>query len=289
MKTKSSIRFLKHPFRVAVSPGLSLDRFVYSYILFGRTITLIDTGVSGSEKQIFETIRSMGRDPSEIATIILTHSHPDHIGAARAIWKDTGCIIAAHPAERSWIEDVELQNRERPVPGFSSLVSGPVHLDRELSDGDRIDPDGTGLLSLQVFHTPGHSRGSVCLFMPGAGALFSGDVIPVVGDLPVFDDAVASAESIGRLRRLSGIRVLYSAWDEPRTGSDAYRQMDHGLMYLQEVHKAVLANADTASDLMDITKKAAAALRLPPHAVNPLLARTFSANLKARDRKSLID
>ena len=51
----------------------------------GDTIILIDTGVAGCENQIFEDIRSTGRDPSEIALVILTHSHPDHIGAARAI------------------------------------------------------------------------------------------------------------------------------------------------------------------------------------------------------------
>jgi glyoxylase-like metal-dependent hydrolase (beta-lactamase superfamily II) len=50
---------------------------------------------------IFDYIRSTGRDPSEIVLIILTHSHPDHIGAARAIKQLTGCSIAAHPAERA--------------------------------------------------------------------------------------------------------------------------------------------------------------------------------------------
>ena len=103
------------------APGLILDRFVYSYLVYGETITLIDTGVAGCETHIFDTIRSAGRDPSEIALVILTHSHPDHIGAARAIREATGCSIAAHPAERAWIDDVELQNRERPVRGLHSL------------------------------------------------------------------------------------------------------------------------------------------------------------------------
>jgi hydroxyacylglutathione hydrolase len=62
----------------------------------------------------------------------------------------------AHLAEREWIEDVNLQNRERPVPGFFTLVGGSVQLDHELADGDIIDPDGTEEYELQVFHTPGH-------------------------------------------------------------------------------------------------------------------------------------
>jgi hydroxyacylglutathione hydrolase len=96
-----SVLPVRHTFRVPVSANISLDRFVYSYILCHKSIILIDTGVSGCEEKIFGIIKSIGRDPSEITTIVLTHSHPDHIGAARTIRERTGCCIAAHPAERS--------------------------------------------------------------------------------------------------------------------------------------------------------------------------------------------
>ncbi len=245
--------------------------------------------MAGCEAQIFGYIRSTGRDPAEIALIVLTHSHPDHIGAARAIQQETGCSIAAHPAERAWIENVELQNRERPVPGFSTLVGGSVQLDHELVDGDSIEPDDTRAGEMQVFHTPGHSAGSISLFMHSEGALFSGDVIPVAGDLPVYDDALASVRSVRRLRGLSGIRVLLSAWDEPRRSERAYRQMDQALVYLQTIHEAVLASAGEESpDPMELTRKTAAVIGLQPQAVNPLLARTFAANLRVQDRKNLL-
>ena len=272
-----------------VAPGIALDRFVYSYLVYGETITLIDTGVAGCERQIFDYIRSTGRDPSEIALIVLTHSHPDHIGAARAIRQATGCSIAAHPAERAWIEDVELQNRERPVPGFATLVGGPVQVDFELVDGDSIEPDETRAGEMQVFHTPGHSAGSISLFMHSEGALFSGDAVPVAGDLPVYDDALASVQSVKRLRGLAGIRVLLPAWDEPEKGDAAYRQMDRALQYLRKIHEAVLACAgDGSPDPMELTRSVAGHLGLPPQAVNPLLARTFAANLRARDHRDLL-
>ena len=200
MQVTPAIHALRHPFQVPVAPGIALDRFVYSYLIAGETITLIDTGVAGCETRIFEYIQSIGRDPSEISLIILTHSHPDHIGAARAIREATGCSVAAHPAERAWIEDVERQNRERPVPGFAGLVGGPVPLDFELDGGVTIDIDGTGEYEIEVMHTPGHSAGSISLFLPGNGALFSGDVVPVAGDLPVYDDVVGSVRSIRLLR-----------------------------------------------------------------------------------------
>lgn len=289
MEIFPSIHALKHTFRIPVRPGISLDRYVYSYLLCGETITLIDSGVAGCEAYIFDYLRSVGRDPSDIALLLLTHSHPDHIGAARAIQQVTQCSIISHSAERAWIEDVTLQNRERPVPGFSLLVGGSVHIDHALSDGDCIELDENRGWEVQVIHTPGHSPGSISLFMHGEGVLFSGDAILVSGDLPVYDDPLLSVQSIQRLRGLAGIQVLLSAWDEPRRGEEAYRQMDRAVAYLQRIHEAVLASTVPDSpDPAELTRRAAAALGLPPQAANPLLARTFAAHLKVKDKKGLL-
>lgn len=289
MEIVPSIHAIRHTFRIQVAPGIALNRFVYSYLACGETITLIDTGVAGCETSIFDYIRSIGRDPSDIVLIVLTHSHPDHIGAAHAIRQATRCSIAAHPAEQAWIEDVELQNRERPVPGFKDLVGGSVRIDHVISDRDCIIPDETGAGEMQVIHTPGHSPGSLSFFLHGDGVLFSGDAIPVMGDLPVYDDALALVQSVQRLRNLIGIKVLLSAWDEPRRAKEAYRQMDRAVEYLQAIHEAVLVCAlESTPDMMELTRNVAAALGLPTQAVNPLLARSFGANLKVKERKSLL-
>ncbi len=288
MQIVPSIHALKHTFSIPVAPGITLDRFVYSYLVYGETITLIDTGVAGCEARIFDYIRSTDRRPSEIGLIILTHSHPDHIGSARAIKVATGCSIAAHPAERAWIENVGLQSCERPVPGFADLVGGSVPLDLELSDGDTIEPGGSRAGKMQVIHTPGHSPGSISLFCESNGALYSGDAVPVPGALPVYEDALASVQSVWRLRRLSGIRILLSAWEGPLADLESYSRMDSAIVYLQRIHDAVLASANEGSpDPMEFTRKTAAALGLPPQAVSPVLQRTFEANLRVRDRKSL--
>jgi len=289
MQISPTIHAIRHSFKIPVTPNISIDRFVYSYLIYGETITLIDTGVAGGEVKIFETIRSSGRSPSEIALIVLTHAHPDHIGSACAIQQKTGCSIAAHPAERAWIEDVDLQNRERPVPGFATLVGGSVNIDHELNEGDSIEPDETREGEMQVFSTPGHSAGSISLFMHNEGALFSGDAIPIPGEMPVYDDALFSVRSVNKLKTIRGIRVLLSSWDEPRKDGYAYHQMDLALKYLQHIHEVVLDSAGMGNpDLMELAIKSAAVLGLPPQAVNPLIARTFAANLRVRDRKNLL-
>jgi glyoxylase-like metal-dependent hydrolase (beta-lactamase superfamily II) len=124
---------------------------------------------------------------------------------------------------------------------------------------------------MQVFHTPGHSAGSLSLFLHNEGVLFSGDVIPVPGDLPVYDDALLSVRSVTKLKAIRGIRVLLSSWDEPRKEDNAYQQMDLALNYLQQVHEAVVASAgDGIPDLMELTVKTVALLGL--HKVqHPLL------------------
>ncbi|OPY42163.1 MAG: Hydroxyacylglutathione hydrolase [Methanoregulaceae archaeon PtaU1.Bin222] len=253
LQISSAIHAIRHPFKVPVAPGVALDRFVYSFVIACDTITLVDTGVAGCEETIFDYIRSIGRDPSEISLILLTHSHPDHIGAAKATRDATGCTVMAHSAERRWIEDTDLQNRERPVPGFSTLVGGPIPLDHEVADGDTIDPD-----------------------------------VPVAGDLPVYDDARKSVRSLQRLKRTRNIRILLSAWDEPRSGKAVYDRMDQAAAYLEMIHKAVIQASETGtSDKMEFTKRTAALIGLPPQAVNPLLSRTFAATMKVRDLKDL--
>jgi hydroxyacylglutathione hydrolase len=289
MQISPAVHALRHPFKIPVVPGIAIDRFVYSYLLVGETITLIDTGVAGCENIIFDYIRSIGRDPREISLIILTHSHPDHIGAARSVQQATGCSVMAHPAERVWIEDVNLQNRERPVPGFLTLVGGSVQLDHELANGDVIDADGTAEYEVQVFHTPGHSAGSLSLLLQREGACFCGDAVPGEGDLPVYDDAQESVQSVKKLKAIHGIHVLLSSWDDPRWGEAAYTQMDLALAYLQKIHRSIITvSADGTEGPTEITKRAAALLGLPPQVVTPLLAHTFAANIRVRDHRDLL-
>ena len=169
-------------------------------------------------------------------------------------------------------------------------MGGPVHVDHDLVDGDIIEADGTGAGEILVLHTPGHSNGSISLLLQSERALFSGDAIPVAGDLPVYDDTALSVKSVKRLRGIAGIQILLSSWDDPRMGDAAYQRIDKGLEYLRIIHEVVLTlHNEGITDLAELAKKTAAALGLPPQAVTPLLARTLAANLQIRDHKNLLE
>lgn len=288
MQVTKHIHAIKISFQIPIAPGKTVDRFVYAYLICGKKICLVDTGVASSKQAIFDYIIETGRKIDDISMIILTHSHPDHIGAARAIQKETGCSVAAHAGEKSWIEDVELQSRERPVPNFHSLVDGSVRIDRILEDGEILDL-GEGL-SLEVFHTPGHSTGSISLLLREDKALCTGDAIPLAGDLPIYDDVSASVNSVKKLKLIDGIDLLLASWDDPQRGEQVYQRMDEALRYLQRVHEAVASVAGDGSSLepAEFCRHVLEELGLPAMAANPLVSRSFAANLKIIDRPDLL-
>jgi glyoxylase-like metal-dependent hydrolase (beta-lactamase superfamily II) len=288
MQIDRHVHAIKIPFRILTPQGF-IDRFVYVYLIYGtHGVCLIDTGVASAEHAIFNYLRSTDRKVSDISLIIQTHAHPDHIGASRTIKGETACSVAAHPAERAWIENVQLQARERPVPDFDTLVVGSLAVNRLLGDGEVFDL-GCGL-KLNVLHTPGHSQGSLSIVLLGYKVLFSGDAIPVPGELPIYEDVLASVASIKKLKAVKDIRFLLPSWDEPRQGAAAYERMDAGLEYLQRVHDAVrwCSRQSRDADPQKLSECVLQDLGLPPGFANPLVARTIAAHLRVRDQKVII-
>jgi hydroxyacylglutathione hydrolase len=279
MQITDHIHALKIPFQITDPSGQKISRFVYAYLIYGQKIWLIDSGVAGSEKIILDYLKATGKSPSEISRLILTHAHPDHIGAAAALKRICGCTVAAHAAEIACIEDVDLQAKERPVPGFFSLVGGSVQVGQTLQEGDILHLQSD--LTLRVLHTPGHSPGSISLWLAEDGALFTADAVPIAGDMPIYQDIQASIRSVQRLASIPEIKFLLAAWDEPRLGGEAYRIMAEGLQYLQRIHCSVLdvAKANPGISPMQLCQRTLEQLGLPQIMANPLVAASFQASL----------
>jgi glyoxylase-like metal-dependent hydrolase (beta-lactamase superfamily II) len=288
MQVTEHIHALKIPFKLRVGPDKTVDRFVFAYLIFGDQICLIDSGVAGSEAIILEYIKQAGRDPQEISRIVFTHSHADHIGGGPALKKQTGCKLAAHVDARPWIENVDEQYAERPIGNFYDLVGGSVEIDSGLKDGDHVDL-GNGE-TLEIFHTPGHSKGAISLLFNNDKALFTGDAVPKPDTVPIYEDVATSIESIKKLKQIKGLQILMASWDDPQFGASVYPSMDAGLQWFQQIHEAVLTET-TGSDALDPKDLCARVLKrlgFPEIPLVPIVATSIGAHLKLLDKQQLI-
>ena len=286
MQATERIHAIKIPFKVPISPERSIDRFAFAYIVFGDKIHLIDSGVAGSETTIYEYIKEQGREPKEISSLILTHSHPDHIGAAKSIKEQTSCTVFAHKLERDWIEDTEQQFKERPVPGFQALVEGSIEVDNLLGGGEILELE-KGLLC-KIIHTPGHSKGSISLLFEEDKSLFTADVLIYPGDLPIYEDISVCLRSIKMLQQINSVENLFSSWEPPIQGQDKIiKRMDESMAYLERIHTAVISNSsiNKQQNILELCQKVVSELGLPPFAAMPLVAKAFASSLAAEQNQ----
>lgn len=279
MQITPNIHAINIPF-VVPTPSGPINRSVNVFLYCGEKITLIDSGVAGSEKYIYQYLEQIGRQPKNIEHLILTHSHPDHVGAAKEIQKTTGCRVSAHIAERKWIEDTNLQEKERPVPGFHTLVGGSVSIDTLLYGGESILVDQES--TLEVIHTPGHSAGSISLWCPPDKVLFTGDAVLVPGDMPIFDSYQSAVESLIALENFE-LEWLLSAWDRPSQSPEPKVIFTESMDWLKKIYLTVqkVSQIRGTGDHMEICRNVVAELGLPQFAANPLVARSLMSCLIA--------
>lgn len=268
-------------FELAVSPEKKLTRQVCAFAVQGKDLCLIDTGTAPNEMDLKRALARLGRDISEIEWVIHTHAHPDHIGCSARLAELASPTFAAHPAAARWIENPDIHYRERAVHNFHEMVGGPVKVERLLRDGEIVDLGG---ITLQIIHTPGHSKGSVSLFSPEEGTLMVGDAIPQLLGIPLYMDLELSRTSLENLLGLKGVRRLYSSLSpEPIEGDEIRSTLEKGLAYLDRMATLVSkakARMGVETALPDLTAEVLRGLGLDPPPVMPMTLQTVAAHLE---------
>ena len=121
----------------------------------------------------------------EILAVICTHGHEGHTGAAVAVAARDEAPVALHPSDKNaW--------REVHSGGDPEI---------EMDDGGKFE---VADVTLEVLHSPGHSRGSCCLYCEELDVVFSGDVVTETGPVPRDDGYPAWSKQLDAI----GAQVL---------------------------------------------------------------------------------
>ncbi|UCE54875.1 MAG: MBL fold metallo-hydrolase [Desulfobacterales bacterium] len=182
-----------------------------SYLIDGPTRVLIDPGHRAMFGHVESGLKELGLGVDDIDLIICTHAHQDHLEALQ-LFKEKRALFTLHETEWQWIDTIGKQ-----MSAAFGIDMDSIRPDFFLQQGDLSLDD----LELKVFHTPGHSPGSVSLYWPDQKALFTGDLIFKDGlgrtDLPGGDGSKLKA-SIKRLAELD-VEWLLSGHGDIISGS----------------------------------------------------------------------
>jgi glyoxylase-like metal-dependent hydrolase (beta-lactamase superfamily II) len=184
-----------------------------TYLVNGPNKVLIDPGHAHLFGVVKAQLELLGLSPRDIDLVIATHAHPDHMEALH--------FFSGAPALVAF-----------PKPEFEAIAGDPLSgglIVPEQFEPDILLQEGTlsvGETTMEVYWTPGHSPGSICIYWPSRRALFSGDVVFKQGlgrtDLPG-GSGQALKQSIRELSYLD-VELLLPGHGEPVHGRDAVRR-----------------------------------------------------------------
>jgi glyoxylase-like metal-dependent hydrolase (beta-lactamase superfamily II)/8-oxo-dGTP pyrophosphatase MutT (NUDIX family) len=174
-----------------------------AYLIGEREMMLVDPGGDDPAdlEALFGLIDTLGAEGRTLKLVVATHHHPDHIAGIGAVRERYGVPVAAHPE-----------------------TAKHMKVDFSVEDGQWLPLiPGLGDWNIQALHTPGHTRGHLCLLHRRTGSLFTGDLIPggrgtVIIDPPEGDMA-AYLSSLERLLELN-VRVLFPGHGSPQGGAE---------------------------------------------------------------------
>jgi glyoxylase-like metal-dependent hydrolase (beta-lactamase superfamily II) len=226
-----------------VAPGVHRieDAYTNWYMIEeGDRLTVVDAGVPRSWDSLRTALDQLGRRLEDVAAVVLTHAHFDHVGFAEGARSQLGVPVHVHdndaPLTRHpWRYDYErnpfayFATQPRALPIVAEFVRTraffppPVKEVVRFTDGELPVPG-----SPRVLFTPGHTLGHCALHLPDRDAVIAGDAIVTLDPYtarrgPRLVARAATADVERNLRSLdaiaaTGVRTVLTGHGEPWTG-----------------------------------------------------------------------
>ncbi|MBF0102586.1 MAG: MBL fold metallo-hydrolase [Desulfobacterales bacterium] len=185
-----------------------------TYIIDGPMKILIDPGHLQMFGHVEDGLNQMGLTVNDIDLVLCTHAHPDHIESVQLFKQQTKALFAIHEKEWQWIVSMD-----KYIQSMFGTTIDAFRPDFLLKEGD-LNVKG---INLMVIHTPGHSPGSICLYLPEDNVLFTGDLVFKQGvgrtDLPGGNGKLLK-QSIQRLCGIQQLDWLFSGHGEVISGNE---------------------------------------------------------------------
>ena len=193
------------------------------------------------QQRLFEEMDSLIVEGKQFEAILLTHHHPDHVGAVNAVSQKYHLPVRAHEECYARIED--------------GYIRGPA-----LYDGDKIElgvaPDGSEDWHLHVMHTPGHAVDHLCFLESRYHSAIVGDMLSTISSILIDPPEGHMRTYLDNLERLRnhGIRTLYPAHGP--ANRDGVALIDKFLEHRHEREQAIIkALEETSQGLDDLLPK----------------------------------
>ena len=174
-----------------LAPGLhrvGSSSLVNSYVIdVGGALTIVDAGLKGHWKELLRELEQMGRSPSDIRGLVLTHGDVDHVGFAERLRSEHGVSVHVGAADAAEARgEVKKPSAPRdpmrigPMLGFlwygmthGGIGSTPIKDVTAIEGAVTLDLPGAP----EVIPLPGHTPGSVAYQVPTVDAIFMGDAM----------------------------------------------------------------------------------------------------------------
>lgn len=146
-------------------------------------LILVDAGSPGDENKVFDYLKQIGRRPTDLNAILITHADLDHVGAAAVIQKQSQAIIYSG---KMTAELMRMGKSPKHMPRVVQFILdhfmtyNPVNGDviEMVEDGGMAPPNS----DWQVVATPGHTLDHHSFYSKVSGILFTGDALNNRGD-----------------------------------------------------------------------------------------------------------